>query len=243
MRSLKNLVEFYDELYPITESQRKFYAEMLKTYSMPAKVLRIGCGTGLFESNLAKEGYDVTGIDNAEELLASANLRKRNQLMAIRFFQMNAAEMDRFLAKNFYNVISILNDRICFYSTKKELQEFFVLCKNLIAPGGQFVIQLTNFEGLPEKGLIQLPVRESVRTKLFTELSDSPSGARHISLTIENGSGKLIPVIKDIPFYPLLPSEIEAFAEDAGFSIAEFYADFDKNQFTGNEDSYIVIIK
>lgn len=243
MRSLKNLVEYYDELFPVSESQKKFYGDILKTYSIPAKVLRIGCGTGLFESNLAKEGYDVTGIDCVEEFLASANLRKRSQLMAIRFFQMNSSDMNRFLAKKFYNVISVLNDRVCYYSSKEEMLEFFRLCRNLISENGQLVLQLANFEGLPEKGFIQLPVRESLRTKLFTEISDSPSGGRQVSLTLENGNGKIIPVMNEVPFYPILPSEIESFAEEAGFQSAEFYADFDKNPFTGNEDSFIVIIK
>lgn len=243
MSLLKNLVEYYDELYPVSESQKKFYAEILKNYSIPAKVLRIGCGTGLFESNLAKEGFDVTGIDSVEEFLASANLRKRSQLMSIRFFQMNSSDMSRYLAKNFYNVISVLNDRICYNSSKAEMQDFFSLCKSLIAPDGQLVLQLTNFEGLPEKGFVQLPVRESLRTKLFAELSGSFSEKRQISLTLENGSGKLIPVAKDIPFYPITPSEIETFAEEAGFVSAEFYADFDKSPFSGNEDSFVVIIK
>lgn len=243
MGLLKNLVEYYDELFPISEAQKKFYAEIIKNYSMPAKILRIGCGTGLFESNLARNGHDVTGVDSVEEFLASANMRRRSQLMAIRFFQMNFSDMSKYLAKNFYNVISILNDRICYYSSKKEIQDFFNLCRSLIAPEGQLVLQLTNFEGLPEKGFVQLPVRESLRTKLFTELSDSASGERIVSLTLENGIGKLIPVMKDTPFYPLLPSEIESFAEEAGFSSAEFYADFDKNPFSGEEESFVVIIK
>ena len=46
MNNMQNVVEYYDELYPSDESQRKFFMDLLTTYLAPSKFLRIGCGTG-----------------------------------------------------------------------------------------------------------------------------------------------------------------------------------------------------
>ena len=63
MENLQNIIEYYDELYPVSDSQREFFDSLIKEYPQPAKLLRVGCGTGLFEHQLAREGLDVTGIE------------------------------------------------------------------------------------------------------------------------------------------------------------------------------------
>ena len=94
MKSIKNLVEYYDELFPVSSLKKSFYSEFAKTYKTPVHFLSVDCGTGFLESSLAREGHDVTGIENVEELLQSANLRRRSQLMSIRFFQMEKISFD-----------------------------------------------------------------------------------------------------------------------------------------------------
>ena len=74
MELIQNVIEYYDELYPVTDVQKKFYADLMKQYTIPVKFLRIGCGTGYFEHLLAREGHDVTGLETSKEMLESANL-------------------------------------------------------------------------------------------------------------------------------------------------------------------------
>ena len=243
MKTIKNLVEYYDELFPVTETKKKFYADFSRNSITPIHYLSIDCGTGFLESSLARDGHDVTGVENVEELLESANLRRRNQLMSIRFFQMEKQDMVKFLGKSFYNVISILNSRLMFLSNADALGNFFCDCRKLLAEDGCLVIEQDNFENHETDHLFQLPRRESVRSKLFSEVILGDDGKRTLSVNLENSSDKILSVIKDVPVYPVTPSEIEHFAEEAGFSSAEFYADFDRSEFTGNEEKFVVIIK
>ena len=101
----QNIAEYYDELYPVTEEQKVFYQKKMILFKKPVKFLQIGCDSGTFEHNLAREGSDVTGIETSQELLESANRKRRTQLMAVRYFQMSSLEMTRFLGKKFYNII------------------------------------------------------------------------------------------------------------------------------------------
>lgn len=243
MKFIKNLVEYYDELFPVLEPQKALYSEFCSLYSKPLHFLRVCCGSGLFESYLARQGHDVTGLETCEELLRTANLRRRNQLMSIRFFQMHPADMVRFLGKHFYSVISILNSRILFLGGRQEISAFFSDCHKLLVPGGILVIQAVNFENREHEKMIQLPVKESMRARLFSEVVAVSRQERRISMNLETGSGKVMPVVKDLPVYPLLPCEIEEFAESAGFQSAEFYADYDKSEFTGTQDSFVVLLK
>lgn len=243
MKFIQNLVEYYDELFKVSEAQKKLYTELCENFSSPVRFLRVFCGSGLFESSLSKQGHDVTGIENCEELLHTANLRRRNQLMSIRFFQMEAEDMTKFLGKNFYNVVSILNSRLLFLGGREKIQQFFFDCKKLMSPDGFLVIQCINFENKKDETFFQLKCRESMRAKLFSEIMTAQDNSKLFSMNLETGNGKLLPIVKDIPIYPLLPSEIENFAEDAGFKSAEFFADFDKSEFTGNEEQFVVILK
>ena len=243
MKFIQNLVEYYDELFKVSEYQKKLYTELCENFSSPVRFLRVFCGSGLFESSLSKQGHDVTGIENCDELLHTANLRRRNQLMSIRFFQMEAEDMTKFLGKNFYNVISILNSRLLFLGGREKIRQFFFDCKKLISTDGFLVIQCINFENRKDEKFFQLKCRESMRAKLFSEIMTEQDDSKLFSMNLETGTGKLLPIVKDIPIYPLLPSEIEDFAEDAGFKSAEFFADFDKSEFTGNEEQFIVVLK
>ena len=157
MESIKNLVEYYDELHPVTLAQQTFYETLMQKYPRPAKFLGIGCGTGILCHRLAKDNVDVTGIETQRELLDSASLKYRNQLMSLRWFQMSTLEMTRFLGKKFYNIISCLNNRVLFIHDKTLMRKFFFDCKTLLSEGGIVVLQLFNFEKRKGQSEFSLP--------------------------------------------------------------------------------------
>ncbi|MGN0729806.1 class I SAM-dependent methyltransferase [Treponema sp.] len=243
MKFIQNFTEYYDELFNFSEAQKNLYLEFCRSFDAPVHFLRVSCGSGLFETFLAKQGNDVTGIESCEELMHAANLRRRTQLMSIRFFRMDNEDMTRFLGKNFYNVISILDSRLLFFGSKEKIQRFFSDCRKLMAPGGLLVIQCINFEYRRHEHFIQLPEKRSLRAKIFSEIITGKNSEKLFSMNLETGNGKIVPVAKDIPLYPLLPAEIEQFAEAAGFTSADFFADYDKSEFTGNEEEFVVILK
>ncbi len=241
MKAIKNLVEYYDELFPITENQTEFYKTLTNHYKNPVKFLQIFCGTGLFETKLAKQGFDVTAIEEDPYLLEAANLHRRTQLMSIRFFQMNHKEVSKFLTPGFYNIISVLNSRLMFLK-KDELQNFFTDIKKLLSKDGFFVLELLNFKKFENKMLSQIAERKSVRSKLFTEIC-SDNGKNVISMNLETGTGRVLNIFENHEITSIMPEEVKAYAKTAGFSSVEFYADFSKAKFTGNEESFIAILK
>lgn len=242
MESIQNLVEYYDELYPVTKSQYDFYEDLMKEYSRPVKFLTIGCGTGVMENYLAKQMTDVTGLETIKELLESATRKHRTQLMALRFFKMSTIEMVRFLGKDFYNVISCLNDRIIFIHDKILLRKFFYDCKQLLAENGKIVLQLANYNLYKNKSSVNLPDVDTIRVSLSTKLEFVNQEEYLLSRNIKTGSGKILPVYQKTSVYPVTGQEIEEFAKEAGFTKIEYYADFAKNPFTEQSPSMVVVI-
>ncbi len=240
MDYLNNIIEYYDELYPITESQKKLFADLIQD-KMPAHILRIGCGSGLFEHYLARLGHDVTGIDTSKEMLESANRRRRMPNTAIRFFQMSTVEMPRFLGKGFYNIISCLNDKLLFIRDRTLMRKFFYDCKLLLAPGGTVIVQLPHFETLPEDEKVSLPVRESIRVKLFSQMTQK-DGIWYMQQGLSRSEDRLTPVLRDAEILPVTVTDLKAFAKEAGFENVELYADFDRTPLTEDSPSVILML-
>lgn len=238
---IKNVVEYYDELFPVTEEHKNFYENLISLYSPTAKLLRVDCGTGLLEHELAKRGYDVTGIESFKEILNSANLKRRNQLMAIRFLLMSALDMTKFLGKGFYNIISILNNKIIQMSDEFLMRQFFSDCKLLLADKGTLVVEMTNFSETFDSKFIQLPVRESIRVKLFSEITRNSKGEQILCSNLETGNGKMLPVIENKKVFTPSPEKLISYAKDVGFCNVKLYSDFKQNDFTRNEPRVLAL--
>lgn len=56
----------------------KYLIQLLKEYQVEdGLVLDLGCGTGNMTELLAKEGYDMIGVDNSEDMLEIASEKTR----------------------------------------------------------------------------------------------------------------------------------------------------------------------
>jgi len=242
MEILENIVEYYDEIYPVTPEQKAFYTAEFSKFSFPVRLLRVGCATGSFEHQLAKEGYDVTGIENIDELLESANRKRRTQLMSIRFFKMSPLEMSRFLGKGFYNVISILDDRIIFTHDLVLLKKLFFDCRQLLAKNGELILSLLNYEKYCSDSEVNLPDVKTLRATMYSRIVTEADGSKTLDQQIETSNGRVVDVTIAAPVYPLIKSEVEVLAKEAGFKSASFYADFARSPFTPDSDRLVAVL-
>jgi 2-polyprenyl-3-methyl-5-hydroxy-6-metoxy-1,4-benzoquinol methylase len=243
MEYMQNIIEYYDELFPVSNDQKLFYEQMLSGYEMPAKILNVGCATGSFDNALARAGHDVTGIDSSKELLETANRRRRLPNTAIRFFQMTTLEMARFLGKSFYDIISCFNNNIIKINDEILLRKFFYDCFTLLAPNGTFLIQVDNFQSLLNQSKIFLPTKESIRSKLLTELTQKDTGEWILNQEVERSDGKVVPVILHKPVFLLTKSNIETYAKEAGFSKIDFYGSYKKEAFTDESPLLVAVLR
>ena len=231
MEYLENIVEYYDELFPIGAEQSTFFDALLQKYADPVKVLRIGCGTGAYEHALARKGFDVTGIDSCHEFIDKAIRRRRLPNETIRFFQMTAAEIGRFLAKDFYRCIMVLEGFIYFIRDPVLLRKFFYDCHGALKQNGVLVLHLPDIT----------PVGESMRVKLISTVKEDADGFCTLTQTLEHGNSETLPVRTDVAIHIPSTQELSAYAEEAGFGSVKFYKDWNKEPCRAEEASIWVL--
>lgn len=242
MELFQNVAEYYDELYPVSENQKNFYQNESKIFKSPVKYLNIGCGTGSFEIYLSKLGSDVTGLETCPEFLESANRKRRTMLMSVRFFNMGYLEMGRYLGKGFYDVISILDDRLIFIHDPTLLAKFFYDCRQLLSDNGKVIISIPNFGNLSGE-TVELPLRESIRVQLSSKIVESPDGKSEIFQKIKTGNGKIISVTENAPVQRISKSQIQSLAEKSGFTETSFYSGFDYNPLKDDSAQIVAVLR
>lgn len=78
MNVFGNYSRYYDLLYKDKDygGEADYVHGLIRQFAPPAKtILNLGCGTGAHDVLLSGRGYDVTGIDMSEEMLARANAK------------------------------------------------------------------------------------------------------------------------------------------------------------------------
>lgn len=242
MEDLSPIFEYYEELFPVLPQQKEFFFDLVDSSVIPQKVLSIGCGTGNFEHILSKHKCDVTGIDEYQEFLEAASRRRRIPGVNIRFFQMTTLEMARFLGSGFYTILLCLNNKIAKIRDEILMRKFFVDCKTLLAPGGNFILQLPNYYLYKDKNVAHLPPVQSIRSSLHTKIQTAPDGQKLLFQQVEAGNGKKFTIVDREPIILLLEEDINRLAMEAGFNNVEFFSNYNKDSFD-KENSKNLICK
>lgn len=97
MNSYERFAEVYDEL--MTDIPYAQYVEWISRFA-PAmhykNLLDIGCGTGTLACMLHDAGYNVSGIDLSEDMLAVASARMAESGISMPLYAMSMDELDGF---------------------------------------------------------------------------------------------------------------------------------------------------
>jgi len=244
MDNIKKLVEYYDELFPLTDDQKVFFKSLQRDSVTPTRFLHVGCGTGSHAQYLAEIGSDVTGIDQYQDFVESASLRKKTQLQSVRYFYLPPIDMARFLGKGFYDVILSINNQIIFMHDETLIKKMFYDAHSLLKSGGKFVLNLTNFSKYNiSDDEIDLPQKESIRSKLKTSAKHSSNGSYIINQKLETGSGKYLNILENKEIYPLTVNEISDIAKNSGFRSVKFYENYALSPWQNTSQDVLVVME
>ena len=119
------------------EEWAEYLTGLLKEYGIvDGLVLDLGCGTGNMTELLANEGYDMIGIDNAEEMLDIAMSKRQQSGHDILYLLQDMREFE--LYGTVKAVVSIC-DSINYITEEEDLIEVFRLVNNYLDPKGIFI--------------------------------------------------------------------------------------------------------
>lgn len=229
------ILEYYDELFPVPEAIVSFFRalqeEQRKSFGSDhapfARYLGIGCATGTLENKLSGPGFDITGIDRNPDMIETAIRRMKRGFSTTRFFEMSTLDMVRFLKKKSFQIIACLDNTLPFIADETLLRKFFHDARELLAPGGNLVINTINFDAITQIKPSRLPDRSSVRVTLKQGFIPDSDGTLILDAALELGNGRRIALQRGTKIFPLTTGDIETLAREAGFttcSLAGSYA-------------------
>lgn len=119
------------------EEWEKYLKSLLYEYGVrEGLVLELGCGTGNMTEILAQSGYDMIGVDNAEEMLEIAIEKRMKSGLDILYLQQDMREFE--LYGTVKAIVSVC-DSVNYILEEEELEEVFRLVDNYLDPGGVFI--------------------------------------------------------------------------------------------------------
>ena len=117
-----------------------YLGKILKEYGIDdGLVLDLGCGTGNMTEMLASSGYDMIGVDNAEEMLEIAMEKKVESGHDILYLLQDMQEFE--LYGTVRAVVSVC-DSLNYITEEEELQHVFALVNNYLDPHGIFLFDM-----------------------------------------------------------------------------------------------------
>ena len=133
---------YYNLLYKGKDyaAEARYVHELIQNQCPGARsILDLGCGTGNHNFELANFGYEITGVDLSEEMLAAANARLAsiNSSIPPPCFQIGDIRTVR-LKRTFDAVISLFHV-MSYQVTNEDLQAAITTAKKHLVPGGFFI--------------------------------------------------------------------------------------------------------
>ena len=114
---------------------------LLQNYGvMPGSLIcELGCGTGTMTRLLAKEGYDMIGVDLSEEMLDIARYEHPEEESDILYLNQDMREFELF--GTVAAMVSVC-DSMNYITSEEELLQVFRLVNNYLDPGGYFIFDM-----------------------------------------------------------------------------------------------------
>lgn len=130
--------------------------------------LDVGCGTGDLVCAIAKLGINAAGVDFAQDMIDLAAQKAQAEQLSNANFQCCSIFDFAFEPRQF-DVISA--NGFIEYISQQQLDEFFDLAKNALAPGGSFIVGSRNrlFNLFSLNAFTQMELQEGDGEALLTE--------------------------------------------------------------------------
>ncbi len=234
----------YDLAYSDYTEDIDFWVEQAKRYGGP--VLEIACGTGRITMPLAKEGFDVTGIDLAESMLEQAERNSQEQDLDIEWVK---ADMRDFSLGKSFPLIICPGQSISRLLTIKDIEKCLAAVREHLAPGGRFIMELYNpsLEILSREEGERTPFLEydhpdgegKVRVD-FSSLYEKATQLQHLTLHYSIPGVDKQPTER-VRIRMYFPQELDALLKYNGFEVVEKYGDFDGKPFESGDNYQVVV--
>lgn len=220
------------------------FIEQEAGFNRSIKILDIGCGTGRHSIELARRGYNITGVDFSESQLSRAKEKAKNQNLTVDFRKHDARNLP--FEREYDLTIMICEGAFPLMETDEMNFQILQGAARALKDNGKLIF--TTLNGL-------FPLFHSV--KEFMEQNQEPDGARYENLSFDlmtfrdhnttiftDDDGNVKELACDERYY--VPSEITWLLKSLNFKKIDIYGArlgaFSRNDQLTTEDFEMLVI-
>ena len=209
-----------------------------------ARILELCCGTGRLTLPIAKDGYDISGVDYTSTMLDQARAKASEEGLEVEFIEADIRNLE--LNKK-YDLIFIPFNSIHHLYTNEDLFKAFKVVKNHLKEDGLFLLDCYNpniqfiVEGEKEQKEIaayttndgrEIWIKQVMRYENKTQINRIEW---HYYINGEFDS------IQNLDMRLFFPQELDAFLEWNGFNVIHKFGDFKEEAFNDESEKQIFV--
>lgn len=232
----------YDMQHRNFKSDIPFYLDQARKYGDP--ILELTCGTGRITIPIAKEGYNIIGLDISDGMLKRAKENAKKELLKIELLK---KDVRKFNLNKKFNLIIFPFNSIAHLHDLDSIESCFTEVKKHLTDDGRFVIDMFN----PDlKRLIRNPKKRfpvakypdpnSKATVVITEsnIYDAAEQINYITWHYKIGKKKFS---YELNMRIYFPQELDELLIHNGFNIEAKYGSFKYSKFKPKSEKQIVV--
>lgn len=225
-------------------SDLPFYKKWLPK-DKDAKILELCCGTGRLTLPIAKDGYNICGVDYTSSMLERAKVKAAEAGLEINFIEADVRTLN---LQERFDLIFIPFNSIHHLYQNEDLFKTLAGCKNHLKEGGIFLLDCFN----PN---IQYIVEGEREQKIIAEYTTTDGREVVIKQTMRYENATQINRIKwhyfiDGQFHSIqnmdmrlfFPQELDSYLKDAGFKIIHKFGNFEEEAFSDSAEKQIYVL-
>ncbi len=135
----QTFAKLYDELMDPTMYDQWLDFVSQRQSDKSANWLDLACGSGRLAVKLIQQGYQVSGFDLSEEMLALADEHAQQANVTLPLIQGNMLDLEELSQ---YDVISCFADSLCYLPDEKALAQCLKQVYDHLQPGGKFLFDV-----------------------------------------------------------------------------------------------------
>ena len=253
-----SISNYYSEIFPYQPMQLQFVKNRVGELA-GKHILDIGCATGELAYQLVGAGVQVTGIDLNEDLLNQAigcsgfparcsgrlsavSLKSESEFTPpnLHFEIGNMLDLETDFQPSQFDVVLCFGNTLVHLQTVELMRQMLNGVYSVLMPGGQFLLQILNYDYILGEQVSELPVIETesirfIRNYKFEESSSLIRFQTELVLKKENKS-----ISNETQLFAIKSIELIELLENAGFQNIELFSNFKQEPFGGKHLPMVV---
>ena len=221
----------------------QFYKRWLPK-NKDTSILELCCGTGRLTLPIAKDGYDISGVDYTPSMLEQAKAKAIEGGLEVEFIEADIRTLD--LPKK-YDLIFIPFNSIHHLYDNEDLFKALNVVKNHLKDGGSFLLDCFNpniqfiVEGKKEQKEIAAYTTSDGREVLIKQIMRYESKAQNNRIEWHYFINGEFNSIQNLDMRMFYPQELDSYLEWNGFDIIHKFGSFEEEAFNNNSVKQIFV--